>query len=268
MNVVRSRIPMTGIALAAVLMAGASFVPSSLEAQRPQIRRPAAVPVVDEVVSVFVPFGPITAIAGRSATARSATTPARASLGQAATSRMRVEFQIPSHLSGEIQEGQPVWTNQHQGLVRFVTFPIRVPNTRTTVGRGAGKGKLTVETRELKVSSTGRVSGRTKVLSEDYMSGFTGAVWLLLSDADDNELDGFEVICIGVNARSGDERGWEIEIPREIAVQVRDVELWHMKSSCGRDRVDAFLDDASKAAKVAGEWAEVYATVKGAGGDL
>lgn len=243
----------------AVLLAvpGAATAQGGRPVRRPirtsSFRRPAV-----DLRSVFKPYGAIATVSGLKGTADAS--------GAAASSMPpAVQFAIPDSLKNRVKPGQPVWMNMTRDMIEFVRFPILVPNTRTVVGRGAGHGKFYVETRDMKVSNTGLISGRVKVLSDDYVEGFTGMAWVRLTDADGNELDGELLKCIGVNARSGDEQWFQLSIPATTAVKVKNVELWQMQSSCGRDRTQAFLNYADQAAKVAGGVEKVAAAIFGGG---
>jgi len=184
-----------------------------------------------------------------------------------ATQPPSVQFQIPTTQQGQTLPGQPVWMNLNGSQLQFVAFPIHIPNTKTRVGRGPGKGSFWVETTDALVNANGIISGVTKVQSEDYMAGFTGSVAVRLLDSQGNDLAGWQKAgCWGVNLRSGRTETWEIKIDPTVAVKTKTVELKQFDSPCGRDRWEAALAKAEKVAEVGGKLVQVYTSATGGGG--
>lgn len=234
-----------------VLFAGSLSVVPAPVMDLAAINAAAAVQVPDRVFRQFESFGPVSAVTGRTATAQRA--------------QKTLRFEVPSDVGDNVVPGQPIWATKDGRVVRFVKFPIALANTRTRVGRGTGNGSFWVETRGVQLHNTGVIVGRTKVLSEDVLQGFTGAAWINVLDEQGGPVAGKLAMCIGVNMRSGDEKAWELRIPREDASRARTVEVWHFKSSCGRDRWEALMKDAAAAGRAIGEWKEVIAAVAAGG---
>ena len=209
--------------------------------------------------SEFRPYGAISAVQGLNATA----VKQQGSANQPSS----VQFQIPANQQGQTRPGQPVWMNVSGQQIQFVSFPIHLPDTKTRVGRGPGKGSFWVETSEALVSANGLISGVTKIQSEDYMAGFTGNVALRLLDSQGNDLAGWlKAGCWGVNLRSGRTETWNVKVDPTIAVNTQRVDLKQFDSPCGRDRWDAALAKAETVAEVAGKMIQAYTSATGSGG--
>jgi hypothetical protein len=209
--------------------------------------------------SNFKPYGAISSVEGANAVAtkQQGTT----------TQPSSVQFQIPPTQQGQTLPGQPVWMSSSGDQIEFVAFPIHIPNTKTRVGRGPGKGSFWVETTDSLVNANGIISGVTKIQSEDYIAGFTGNVAVRLLDIQGNDLAGWQKAgCWGVNLRSGRTETWSIRVDPTVAVKTKTVELKQFDSPCGHDRWAAALATAKTVAEVAGQFVQVYTSATSAGG--
>lgn len=201
----------------------------------------------------FTAFGKITSVTGLNGTAHRA--------GTAGSAPSAIQFTFPSMYQGDVKPGQPVWLTIDRTTARFTGFPIEVGKMTTTVGRGTGNGKFLVTTRDVKLGSTGVITGWVKVHSEDYIEGFTGVAWFELLDHRGEPLHQDRVICRGVNQRSGSTERWENRVPPEVAVQTRTIRMYHGRMGCGRDRFSEAMEDLKQAGEAAGAWVKVAAAV-------
>lgn len=213
----------------------------------------------------FVPFGNVATTTAAQATAIERVTIDPVAGYPSSLPRRTIRFATSACRDEPPVPGQPVRLRTDGRMVRFVCFPLLIADTgETVVGRGAGKGRFIMRTRGLRLSNDGSVSGRTEVKSGDFISGFTGSLWLRVADADGQEIALTKAGCWGVNLRSGREAAWRVQI-EERALAAAGVEVWHLHDSCGIDRTGAFLDDVERAAEVAGTIAEAYVTASAGG---
>jgi hypothetical protein len=220
-------------AVAAVLVASAA-VTTRTQAQSASTK---AATVNASLPSVLVPFGRIKTISGQRAVAVSSDAKA-------------VAFSIAPELQGKVGPSQLVWTNLAKSLVAYAAFPLAIPSGKNCVGEGPGKGCFRMETSEAKVSHTGLTTGKTKTISEDVISGFTGATWVQIYDKAGNPLAIRRAGCWGVNMRQGRTEAWSVQFPADTAGMAAKADVWHVQSPCDRDRWDAIMDKAKKAAEV------------------
>ena len=253
--------PISRILQLALVMVALVALPASAQVlKKPAQARGVTVPGVGTRARVFHQFGKISTIQGTSATAEG-----QATVGEHVVNA--IDFDLPAEALAHTKPGQPVWLSADGQLARFVLFPINVPDIKKRVGRGPGKGSFWVQTKNVRLSNTGIINGEVKVLSEDALAGFTGAVAVKVSDADTNDLtEWLQAGCWGVNQRSGREETWSVKMPEDAALKARTVTLKLFNSPCGRDRWNAAMKKAELAAEVAGKFVEVYAKVKGASG--
>lgn len=200
--------------------------------------------------NVMRKFGPITSIDGAQAKARNSST--------------EIGFGLPAAVQDKVKVGQPVWATLDLKAASFVGFPIEVPKAKNCVGHGPGNGCFRMETSDVLVSNNGLVSGKTHIISEDFIEGFTGAVWIRLYDREGNPIAVERGGCYGVNLRQGRTEIWKLTLPTETAVQAYRAQIYHVKSPCSRDRWEDVMEKAEKGAEVAGKIVEVYTAAKGA----
>jgi hypothetical protein len=203
-------------------------------------------------LAVFKYFGPISKMNGVRAEAQSKSE--------------FVAFDVPTNLLNRVKPGQPVWTNIDKTKVRFIEFPLLVPKAKDCVGKGPGKGCFRMETSDVNVTATGKITGRTHLMSEDVIEGFTGAVWVLLYDREGNRIFAERGGCYGVNLREGRTEVWTINGAAETVAAAARAEVWQVKSPCSRDRWEDAMKKAEKGAEIAGKVVEVIVAAKGAKG--
>lgn len=217
-----------------------SLVISVAEAQRSK-EDPIKTSGADMLVpSVLLPFGPITNVSGQRA--------------KATKLSQNIFFTIAAVPPGEEPPKlrQMVFLSVDRTTAGYVRFPLLIPKAKNCVGEGNAGGCFRMETKDAKVSNTGLITGKTHIISDDYIEGFTGQVWVHLLDSRKNPIAIRRAGCYGVNPRSGRDEVWSAQVPADTARMASRAEIWHVKSSCGYDRWNAVLDKAKKGAEVIG----------------
>ena len=214
---------------------------AALTSQAQAQRLPGSVTDGPVLPNAMVPFGHISTIHGQRAVA-------------VGTDSKALAFNIAPALQGKVGPRQQVLINIAKTMVAYAEFPLTVPFGKNCVGEGTGKGCFRMETSEVRVSHTGLTTGKTKTISEDVISGFTGATWVQIYDRNGNPLAIRRAGCWGVNMRSGRTEAWSVQFPADTVGMASKAGVWHVQSPCDRDRWDAIMDKAKKAAEVAAAW--------------
>lgn len=208
-----------------------------------------------KAVSVFVPYGTITSVEGRTVNA----------LPTQQSESSGIEFAVPSSLAPHLREGQPVWVNIQTNQAKVVKFPI-LGDRKERVKKGKGWWMKT----EITISSTGRIDGETKTWSTEALRGFTGGVMVFLYDADGNVLHSTKLRKYGVNGTTmgpPDNRKdlWNEPVDPAVVVKTKKYAIVHKHSPT--DRQDEFLEKAKKVVDIAATIASIISGGSGKGGE-
>lgn len=215
----------------------------------------------------YVLYGKVTSTSASVATAqRLASTPKEALTAWGPGSAITYGY------SSEVVPGMPVERSLDGKKVRYARFPVLLASTgQMTVGKGTGKGRFWMETKNLKLSlapsgSMGILSAQTQVQSEDVINGFSGEVWVRITDVSDQEVVlPVKAGCWGVNPRSGVTKTWRVSLPRPEVAAARKVEVL-VGNGC-KNSWSAAMGNVRKAAEAIAPLVEAYVKAQsGTGG--
>ncbi len=208
--------------------------------------------------SPFLPFGKVISASSGTATAsRTEMSPKEVAVSWGSADQISWQY------TTDVSTGMPVERSLDGRKVRFVRFPIKIPEvSRKVVDRApATKSQFWMEARDVQLSlpesAEPKLAGYVTLKSEDLVSGFSGQMWVEIYDIKDQLMRTVEAGCWGVNPNQRRVDHFEFAIPKSEAAAARRLVVY-FGNAC-KNSFAAAMNNLKKAADAIAPLIEAYA---------